>query len=293
MLACMPGQLRRREVLALGLSAGVGLLLGGCSGRRSAAPAADPMRPAVARSAPQVSAPQGLWYTVDRGDTLSSISRRSGLSIAEIGSANRLSSHTLMPGQRIWLPEVERLVTDPLATELHAMREELDISIRGHYRLRSRSSWTRAAVGTNNRPMGRVDRITLHHTGEHAGLVGLAGIEVVRRIERYHREGRRWAAIGYHWLVDRDGTIFEGRPAALQGAHVSGANSNNLGITCIGDFDDGLPPQRQLAAMASFLENRRRHYGVAKARVFGHRDLGPTICPGRALQRWLNAWKRA
>lgn len=159
------------------------------------------------------------------------------------------------------------------------------------YRLVPRSAWAREPVKGNNNPMGRVLRITVHHTGEHAGLVGLPDVEVIQRIEHYHRSpkpnGRGWACIGYHYLVGKDGRVYEGRPDRYQGAHVSGANENNLGISVIGDFMDHLPNAAQLGALAAFLADMQRKHQVAARRVHGHRDLGRSECPGDRLYAWL------
>lgn len=159
------------------------------------------------------------------------------------------------------------------------------------YELVRRSAWTSAPVKSNNTPMGTVTRITVHHTGEHAGLVGLPDMEVVRRIENYHRNEKRWAAIGYHFLVGKDGRIYEGRPVKFQGAHTSTENENNIGISVIGDFMHQLPNERQLSALRTFLDDHRRKYGISKARIYGHRDLHASLCPGDALYGWVRQYR--
>lgn len=154
-----------------------------------------------------------------------------------------------------------------------------------------RSAWTDLPVKNNNNPMGTVSRITVHHTGEHGNWAELPDIEIVQRIEKYHRNEKEWAAIGYHFLVGKDGRIYEGRPAKYQGAHVSTQNENNLGISVIGDFMDNLPSDRQLKALKNFLDDKRREYGVGKGRIYGHRDLHASLCPGNALYAWVKRYK--
>lgn len=276
----------------------------GCSSRSTSRAPRQATRVApisVTPPAPAAAVPQargaGTWYQVARGDTLSSISRRSGLSVGDIARANDLSSNLIRPDQRLWLPGVESIGADPLKAQAAARQQTATdnqtASIRGgRYELVPRRTWTTASVRRNHRAMGKVTRITIHHTGEHRGLVGLADVEVVRRIERYHRDTRKWAAIGYHYLVGKDGRIYEGRPAHIQGAHVSGGNRNNLGISCIGDYHMGLPNDAQLAALAAFLDDRRRHYGLSRRDVYGHRDIGRSICPGDQLYAWLQRYRR-
>lgn len=154
-----------------------------------------------------------------------------------------------------------------------------------------RSAWTNQPVKGNNNPMGAITRITVHHTGEHGNWADLPDVEIVQRIETYHRNEKEWAAIGYHFLVGKDGRIYEGRPVKYQGAHVSTQNENNLGISVIGDFMDHRPSARQIEALTAFLDDKRKTYGVSRARVYGHRDLHASLCPGDALYGWVKRYK--
>lgn len=154
-----------------------------------------------------------------------------------------------------------------------------------------RSSWTNQPVKGNNNPMGAITRITVHHTGEHGNWADLPDVEIVQRIESYHRNEKDWAAIGYHFLVGKDGRIYEGRPVKYQGAHVSTQNENNLGISVIGDYTDHQPSARQLEALNAFLNDKRKAYGVGRARIYGHRDLHASLCPGDSLYAWVKKYK--
>ena len=190
----------------------------------------------------------------------------------------RLSDRTMPP-------------TPPTRPQMPVTPDEPTISTGRGYELVHRNAWTDAAVKSNSVLMGTVTRLTVHHTGEHEGLVGLPDIEVVSRIEKYHRNEKKWAAIGYHYLVGRDGRIYEGRPAKYQGAHVSTANENNLGVSVIGDFMRQLPNEKQLTALRAFLDDMRKRYGVSKAKVYGHRDLHSSLCPGDALYAWVKKYR--
>jgi N-acetylmuramoyl-L-alanine amidase len=159
------------------------------------------------------------------------------------------------------------------------------------YVLVPRRAWTSEPVKQNRNPMGTVTRITVHHTGEHGNWADLPDIEIVQRIERYHRNEKEWAAIGYHFLVGKDGKVYEGRPAQFQGAHTSTQNENNLGISVIGDFMRQPPSGRQLSALKAILDDKRAAYGVSRKRCYGHRDLHASQCPGDALHAWLGRYK--
>ena len=128
-------------------------------------------------------------------------------------------------------------------------------TVPGTYRFQARHTWTHPSVGSNHNKMNGVRKITIHHTGEHPGLEGLSDREVIRRVESYHRNERKWAAIGYHFIIGKDGTVYEGRPATIQGAHVSRNNPHNLGVSVMGDFQRKLPTQAQLQSLTALPAN--------------------------------------
>lgn len=270
-------QIGRRGLLV----AGWGLLLAACtSGGYSRRPYPWPRQ--------QPPAQNGISYTVVDGDSLASIARRTGLSVRDLMVVNRLSSTTIVPGQRLWLPGVTGIAAAVVEAEEPAAAA--GNWPRG-YTIIPRRQWTTAAIGPNHYQMKSILRITVHHTGEYAGMVGLKDIDIVRRIDHYHRTGRKWAAIGYHYLIGRDGRIYQGRPESIQGAHTSGANQNNLGISVMGDFSDKLPNSAQVTALRNFLEDTRRRLNLGRSRVFGHRDLSASTCPGDRLYAWLRTYK--
>ncbi len=160
-------------------------------------------------------------------------------------------------------------------------------------RILARATWTSAPVRANHEPMGKITRITVHHTGEHLADTGLDEGEILRRIERYHVETRGWAAIGYHLLVGRDGRVWEGRPLTCQGAHVTDHNPGNLGITVLGDFTRYRPRPAQLAGLRQALAVLCTQHHIERRALLAHRDLRVTACPGDALYAWLRAYRSA
>lgn len=236
----------------------------------------------------------GLWYNAVPGDTLASLSRRTGVSVERLAEINELDPAVLRPGTRLWLPGLRSLPPDPSAytqpnARAKAPEKAQDPRDDDHYELVPRSAWTEEPVGPNHVLMGKVVKITIHHTDEHGGMDGKSDIEIVRMIENFHRNQKRWAAIGYHYLVGKDGRIYEGRPVRFQGAHC-GKNENNLGISVIGDCHHNLPNAKQLKALKAFLDDQRERFSVPRSQVFGHRDIKPTICPGDQLYAWVQQY---
>jgi len=234
----------------------------------------------------------GVWYQVQPIDTLNSLARRTGVAAERIATINGLASPVLKPASRLWIPGLRYVPPEPIAyrppTTRPARPLDKPAAAEGddHYELVPRSAWTKEPVGPNHVMMGKVLKITVHHTDEHSGMDGKSDLEIVRLIENYHRNEKRWAAIGYHYLVGKDGKIYEGRPVKYQGAHC-GKNENNLGISVIGDCHRNLPNAKQLKALKAFLDDQRERFGVPRSEVKGHREVKATICPGDKLQGWV------
>lgn len=101
-------------------------------------------------------------------------------------------------------------------------------------------------------------------------------------IDRWHRE-RKMKCIGYHYVVDLDGTVEPGRPESEIGAHCLGHNQNSIGVCYVGGLDaDGRTPKdtrtaAQKEALLALLKKLRAKY--PKASIHGHRDFAAKACP--------------
>lgn len=101
-------------------------------------------------------------------------------------------------------------------------------------------------------------------------------------IDRWHRE-RNMKCIGYHYVVDLDGTVEPGRPESEIGAHCLGHNQNSIGVCYVGGLAaDGKTPKdtrtaAQKEALLALLKKLRAKY--PKASIHGHRDFAAKACP--------------
>lgn len=97
-------------------------------------------------------------------------------------------------------------------------------------------------------------------------------------IDRWHRE-QGFAEIGYHYVIDLDGTIEVGRPLTMAGAHCKGWNKRSIGICYIGGLDaNGMPADTRTHAQKVSLHNLveqllERFPSITQ--VLGHRDTSP------------------
>jgi hypothetical protein len=110
----------------------------------------------------------------------------------------------------------------------------------------------------------------------------------MRSIQRSHF-GRGWAGVGYHYVIDPAGRIWEGRPITFQGAHAGSSelNRGNVGVSLMGDFDQQHVPAAQLDACRRLIVQLCAKYGVSPNEIRGHSDLKQTACPGAHLSALL------
>ncbi|HWK25362.1 MAG TPA: N-acetylmuramoyl-L-alanine amidase [Solirubrobacter sp.] len=181
-----------------------------------------------------------------------------------------------------------------------------------------RADWGADQVPPRGTPAyGTVQMAFVHHTVTAVDYAPGDSAGIILGIARYHRDSNGWNDIGYNFLVDRYGVIFEGRAggveAAVVGAQAQGWNSVSTGIACLGTFTNlpldapameslakligwklslhGAPVQGQLALTSSGGASNRYRAGteVTFDRVSGHRDGCSTSCPGDALYAQLPA----
>jgi hypothetical protein len=131
----------------------------------------------------------------------------------------------------------------------------------------------------------------------------------LRDVYAFHAVGRGWGDIGYHFVVDEAGVVFEGRagtagvldggPVVVAG-HVYGHNRGNVGIALLGTLFDQPPSARAWAALVRLLAWLAHQHDVGPvitgggdeattSAILAHRDLRDTTCPGDACYALLPA----
>lgn len=154
-----------------------------------------------------------------------------------------------------------------------------------------RREWTRSGpILSLINPMNGINRITIHHSGIISSTLHSKAdaARMLTSIRNGHL-AQGWADIGYHYIIDPQGRIWEGRPVRYQGAHVKENNEHNLGIMVLGSFDQERPTPEALATLDEFVADRMRAYRVPINRVYTHQEIMPTACPGRYLQTYMLA----
>lgn len=139
----------------------------------------------------------------------------------------------------------------------------------------------------------------VHHTVNANNYTKAQVPKIIRGIYAFHTKSRRWNDIGYNFLVDKWGRIWEGRYGGVGrpvvGAHTQGYNSNSFAMSAIGNYQVKKPSKAMLDAFGRLFAWKLSQHGVSalsgkqkigkktfKA-ISGHRDAGKTSCPGKYL----------
>lgn len=182
-----------------------------------------------------------------------------------------------------------------------------------------RSSWNVRWTSTST--AGALKMAVVHHTASSNSYAPSQVPGILRSIQAYHMDARGWSDIGYNFLVDRFGGIWEGRGGgmgrAVIGAHAAGFNTGSVGVSAIGNFSSVGAPAAVTEALARVVGWRLESYGVDpraasfftsggstsfpagqvvyRPNVVGHRDIGSTDCPGtiHGSLQWIRERARA
>ena len=153
-----------------------------------------------------------------------------------------------------------------------------------------RARWARGNPDGSdlNKMIVPIKWVTIHHDGLDSPMTETSMDASAARIEwiRCGHRGRGFSDIGYHYVIDRDGRVWEGRSLRWQGAHVSKHNEQNIGILVMGNFDIQRPSQQQLDGLRGHVRKLLAQYKLSRGRVLTHREWAgaKTACPGKHLQ---------
>lgn len=204
--------------------------------------------PAILRGASS-----GFTYVVKKGDTLSQIARRQGISLKELKSYNGLSKDLIVVGQKLKIPSGQGYIKD---VQAHSAKVKLD-----------RPKWK---------------YIIAHHSATPYG-----NAKSYDSVDRRHGMEN---GLAYHFVIgsgrdSKDGEIEIGSrwTKQLHGGHVSKWSYNNhgIGICLVGNFEKTKPTGRQIAAFTELVDYLGNGLLGGNYKFMVHREVNATLCPGR------------
>ncbi|MFI8790029.1 peptidoglycan recognition protein [Streptomyces sp. NPDC055105] len=291
--------------------------------RPQAAPAHQAAAPA-ANSAAQASLPKGLRLElVDPGDEpppggAPAEGPRTGALTAESAAASAVNAD-LAPLGADAIPALAKKETESELIEARGGEADAKGSpyIGPRPRIVTRKGWgadetlrERTFVYTT-----KVKAAFVHHSATGNNYTCSQAPSLIRGIYRYHVKSLGWRDIGYNFLVDKCGNIYEGRAGGVakpvKGAHTLGFNTNSMGVAVLGTFGTSKPSAAAVKGLARLAAWKLGLYGVNPSGktyltsaggnlyrkgksvrlnvISGHRDGYATECPGRLLYNKLGA----
>jgi hypothetical protein len=182
-------------------------------------------------------------------------------------------------------------------------------------------SWRNQADGCEGYPLyttnSGVSFAVVHHTVNSNDYSPSDSAGLIRGIYYFHTHSNGWCDIGYNFLVDRFGQIFEGRYGGVNrpvlGGHAGGFNAGSTGVAMLGDYDAAPVPAAAYGALVQLLGWKLAYHGVdplgtvthtvaesdcncqrwpvgttvTLPTIIGHRDVDSTGCPGQYLYALL------
>lgn len=132
-----------------------------------------------------------------------------------------------------------------------------------------------------------IDRMTLHHTAVRLDD-NRESPNRIRGHQSFH-QSEGFSDLAYHFLVDRSGNVFEGRPWQYAGETFTEYDPDgHFLVCCEGDYGSQKPGAQQLKSVSSLFAWAAREFGIDPSEIGGHRDYAATSCPGDHLYERLS-----
>ncbi|HKW49424.1 MAG TPA: peptidoglycan recognition family protein [Gemmatimonadaceae bacterium] len=134
-----------------------------------------------------------------------------------------------------------------------------------------------------------ITSITLHHEGSPEPLRPSDDpVAKLRGLQSWGERDRNWWDVPYHFLIDLDGRIYEGRDWHYMGeTNTTYDPSGHLLISILGNYNRQEPTQKQLDAIADLMAWATTEFHVPLDSIRGHYQYAETNCPGKNLRKYL------
>lgn len=136
-----------------------------------------------------------------------------------------------------------------------------------------------------------IKMLVVHHTAMNEN--GRSGAELMRALYQYHANSNGWGDVGYHYVIDSKGQIYEGKEGGeyVVGGHAYCNNVGTISVALMGNFEENEPTQDMMKSLKWLLDDLADAYdidpsknvtfhGVSRPTIVGHGDLLSTECPG-------------
>lgn len=132
-------------------------------------------------------------------------------------------------------------------------------------------------------------RITVHHDASNFDPKKKTAAQHIKDTQTWGMgKDRNWTDIPYHFLIDNEGNIFEGRNVFTIGETATTYDpTGHLLISCIGNFEENEIPEAQLNALIMMIAYSSKTFNIPLDSLAGHQDYAQTACPGKNIYKHL------
>jgi len=132
----------------------------------------------------------------------------------------------------------------------------------------------------------KVDKFIIHHTATESDLDDPK--QAIRNIFYYHAVTRGWGDIGYNYIIDQQGRVYEGRKGGegVVGGHAGPGNIGSIGIAILGNYDNGGVSDAAIESLSRLIAIKSKIHNIdpSSTTVIGHYKVMDTRCPGTYLK---------
>jgi hypothetical protein len=139
-----------------------------------------------------------------------------------------------------------------------------------------------------------ISYITIHHGGE-IFPDDKNTVSYLQGLQKWSRSDRKWNDIPYHYVVARDGKIYEGRPLKYRGdTNTAYDPTGHALIVLLGNFEEQELNPEQIESLKTVTAYLAKQESVAAGKIKTHKDYAETLCPGVKLSAYLGTddWNR-
>lgn len=126
------------------------------------------------------------------------------------------------------------------------------------------------------RSLNKIDEITIHHSATNG---------TVKNIAEYHVNTLGWPGIGYHFVINTNGEIYQVNYLTTLSYHSKGRNTRAVGICLIGDYSTKEPNFKMIKSLDSLVEHLKGAIEIKSIKP--HNETKATICPGEYLTKFV------
>ncbi|KAJ8940272.1 hypothetical protein NQ314_010767 [Rhamnusium bicolor] len=154
-----------------------------------------------------------------------------------------------------------------------------------------RTNWLAQPAMEKEYLIGPAKFVIIGHTATEEGFTQAENTLLIRLIQTFHIESRKWKDIAYNFLIGSDGNAYEGRGWGVVGSHTRYYNSSSIGISFIGCFLNHLPPSTSLKKAKAVIEYGLKIGAISPDYILlAHCQCSGVESPGKRLFEEIKNW---